>query len=136
MERFTIIVHGLSDSYIKWFCGYPSNLQSSVCSFKIFANLWHFYIKLIMFFLGLGPLLLTLYWFSYHIVLLLFVYCFVLVYLLSVVFVSCLLSFVNLCLNVVLFMQLAIWLLTLYIKKQEMNWNYFLLYYVRYNIAT
>ena len=136
MERFAISVHGLSDSYVKWFCGYPSNLQSSVCSFNIFANLWHFCIKLFMFFLGLGPLL------SYFVLIFLlycfsFVYCFVLVYLLSLVFVSCLLSFVNMCLNVVLFIKLAIWLLTLYITKQELNWNQLLLlYYVRYNIAS
>lgn len=122
MERFTISVHGLSDSYVKWFCGYPSYLQSSVCSFNIFANLWHFYIKLFMFFLGLGPLpSYFILIFLPHCFFILFVYCFVLVYLLSVVFVSCLLSFVNLCLIVVLFMQLAIWLFTLHIKKQELN---------------
>jgi len=75
-----------------------------------------------MLFLGLGPFpSYFIFCFSYHTVFLLFVYCFVLVYLLSVVFVSCLLSFVNLCLNVVLFMQLVIWLLTLYINNQELN---------------
>jgi hypothetical protein len=97
-----------------------------------------FVIKLFMFFLGLGPLP------SYFILIFLpycfsFVYYFVLMYLLSVVFVPCLLSFVVL--NVALFIKLAIWLLTLHINKQELNWNQLLLlllllYYVRYNIAT
>lgn len=37
MENFTISVHGLPDSYVKWFCGYPPNLQPSDCIFSIFS---------------------------------------------------------------------------------------------------